>query len=270
MTSQEITLLKETNYVKKAQPKNDYWVDFNRKKINEVYLSKFGVNFNIIIYSQPDTESGFYIIPFSELQPLFKDEYLSKDATIANRKRWVITIKNHIFKVTNNPETADIKEYYSNIYLANKFDKQEEKNEFEIENKRQEINVRLKQSKFRRLVLENFEGTCSISNIKEENLLVASHIIPWADKKEVRLDPANGICLSVMYDKLFDKGYFTLSDELQIQVINDTSKLSSPLKEILKEINGRKIANPIQPIKTEYLKYHRENIFIERADLLNC
>ena len=35
-------------------------------------------------------------------------------------------------------------------------------------------------------------------------LLVASHIIPWSENKEERLNPTNGICLSSLYDKAFD------------------------------------------------------------------
>jgi hypothetical protein len=263
MTTQEIKELKTTNYVRVAQPHTNFWLDYAKSIIND-YKSKFGTNFNLIVYSKIDIDTDYYVIPFSEVQDLFKDEYLSKDKNSETGKRWVASIKNHIFKLTNNPISKDVKEYYANPYLTIKYDEQAESNEFEIENKRQEINVRLRQSKFRKGVLNNFNSTCCISNINEEDLLVASHIIPWADKKETRLDPTNGLCLSILYDKLFDKGYFTITDDLKIQTIQDTSNLSKPLVDILNSINGNPILTPNKAIKLDYLKYHQEKIFIDR------
>jgi hypothetical protein len=182
MTTQKIKELKKTNYVRVAQPHTNFWLDYAKSIIND-YKSKFGNNFNLIVYSQADIDTDYYVIPFVEVEDLFKDEYLSKDKDSESGRRWVANIKNHIFKLTNNPNTKDVKEFFANPYLTIKYDEQAETNEFEIENRRQEINVRLRQSKFRKGVLSNFNGTCCISNINEEDLLVASHIIPWADKK---------------------------------------------------------------------------------------
>ena len=146
MTTQEIQELKTKNYVRVAQPYTNFWLDYAKSKIND-YKSNFGNNFNLIVYSKPDISSDFYVIPFSEVEDLFKAEYLSKDKDSETGRRWVVNIKNHIFKITNNPTSKDIKEFYANPYWAIKFDEQAENNEFEIENKRQEINVRLRQSK---------------------------------------------------------------------------------------------------------------------------
>lgn len=112
--------------------------------------------------------------------------------------------------------------------------------------------------------MKNFNSVCCITNIKEESLLVASHIIPWCDKKETRLDPKNGLCLSILYDKLFDKGYFTLTNELKIITIKNIENLSESLIKILNGIDGTPIKQPIENIKTEYLEYHRKKIFLER------
>lgn len=213
MTKQELIQLKEKNYVRVAQPNTDYWLDFS-KKIILGYKAKFGSQFNIIVYSKPDIETDFYIIPFTAVESLFKEESLSKDKDVEVGRRLVANIKNHLFKITNNTVNIDVKGYLANPFLAEKYDEQIDTNEYEIENKRQEIYVRIKLSLFRKKVLANFKYTCCISGITEQELLIASHIIPWNDRKDCRLDPGNDLCLSIMYDKLFDKGYFTLSDKL--------------------------------------------------------
>jgi predicted restriction endonuclease len=86
----------------------------------------------------------------------------------------------------------------------------EDSNDYAIENAKREISVRIRQSKFRKDVLRNFNSKCCLTGISQPDLLVASHIIPWADKVEKRLDPKNGLCLFHLYDKLFDIGYFTI------------------------------------------------------------
>lgn len=262
MTSQEIQNLKATNYVRRAQPSNNYWVDFSKRKLKSDYLDKFGDNFNIIIYSQADTDTDFYVIPFRMLKNHFTDTFLSRDND--RTERWVLNIKNHILKVTNCPDTIDVKEYFSNPYFTNNYEDEDDKNDYEIENRKREINVRVKQSKFRRKVLENFNHQCCLSSIQEQELLVASHIVPWKDETTSRLDPANGLCLFVTYDKLFDQGYFTLTDDCKVLIVANLNSLSPSLQTILRELNGQQIKSPNRPINIDYIKYHRTKIFIDR------
>lgn len=64
---------------------------------------------------------------------------------------------------------------------------------------------RLKQGYFRNAVLNNFEGRCGVSGIGMRELLNASHILPWSTHPAERLDVRNGICLSSLYDRAFDR-----------------------------------------------------------------
>src|SRR6266550_4075025 len=50
-------------------------------------------------------------------------------------------------------------------------------NDYAIENRRIEINARLKQSVFRQRVLANFGGRCCLSGVTELELLTASHVV---------------------------------------------------------------------------------------------
>ncbi|MBO6532970.1 MAG: HNH endonuclease [Muricauda sp.] len=257
--------LKISNYALVAQPENNYWFAVSSKKLNDNYIKRFGDNFNLIIYSSREKDTNYYVIPFKVINHLFKEEFYSKDKkTTYSGKRWVGTIKNHILKITNNHNVVDVKEYFTNPYFLETQNLEEDLNDYEIENKRQEINVRINQSKFRNGVLDNFFYSCCISGISEPSLLVASHIIPWSHKKESRLDPRNGLCLSPLYDKLFDKGYFTISNDLRIITISSHENISKSLTQILNDINGKQISSPKKKIKIEYIEYHRKNIFLER------
>ena len=55
-------------------------------------------------------------------------------------------------------------------------------NDYAIENSKREIQVSIKQSTFRKKILKNFEHKCCLTGVTENDLLVASHIIPWATK----------------------------------------------------------------------------------------
>jgi hypothetical protein len=138
---------------------------------------------------------------------------------------------------------------------------EDDANDYAIENRRAEVEVRQKHSKFRREVVENFGKKCCLSGIQEESLLVASHIVPWNECVESRLDPANGLCLSVLYDRLFDRGYITFDDNLHVIITPLASKLSDATREILRSIDGLQACAPRRKIKTKYLSYHRKKKF---------
>ena len=130
------------------------------------------------------------------------------------------------------------------------------------------VKQRVNQNVFRTMILNNYESTCAITGINIPSMLIASHIIPWADDEENRLNPENGICLSPLYDKAFDKGYITFSpDDYRIC-------LSSALLEYESEeyfdkhfsiISGRQITLPIEHIPNrDFLAYHKEKVFMGR------
>jgi predicted restriction endonuclease len=57
-----------------------------------------------------------------------------------------------------------------------------------------------------------------MSGLSDSRLLIASHIVPWSSDKQIRLNPSNGLCLSAIHDRAFDKGLMTLSDDLKIVI----------------------------------------------------
>lgn len=117
-------------------------------------------------------------------------------------------------------------------------------------------------SVFRKKVLENFNNQCCLTGVKEKELLVASHIIPWSGKIETRLSPHNGLCLSVLYDSLFDKGYFTINEANEVIITSIIDSFSKQTQQWLAQISGQKLASPKKyKISKDALAYHRNNIF---------
>ena len=77
------------------------------------------------------------------------------------------------------------------------------------------MKTRVNQNVFRQIVVANYSGKCAISGIDMPELLFASHIIPWSKNEEERLNPENGICLSALYDKAFDKGLIAVNENIR-------------------------------------------------------
>ncbi len=115
------------------------------------------------------------------------------------------------------------------------------------------------QDEYRRKLLEECPF-CPITMINEESLLIASHIKPWAvsDSKE-RIDPNNGFILSPLYDKLFDRGYITFSNDKRVSISNWLSRQVRDRIGI-KENQFFQFL-PINDERASYLEYHRSTVF---------
>jgi hypothetical protein len=256
LNREQLTL---AHYVRIASPNTDYWVDFSYGKMQK-YLEK-GDDFFLIIIGDKSKVGDFYSIPFKYVAHLFSLDSLYQEP----RKRWIASIVHHQLQVRNASATIDVGEFYGAAYLlestySNVFHqiKEQEQNDYAIENRRIEIEGRQKQSVFRRRVLRNFEYKCCISGISEQDLLIASHIVPWADRIDSRLDPANGLCLFVLYDKLFELGYMTLDDQMRV-LVADSIDFSQELRAILQNVAGKRIAPPKEvKINLKYIRHHRK------------
>ncbi len=245
------------NYILKGNSKNK-WIGYQELVIENL-ITKFGDNFNIVLWSDESDENDYYCIPFVKIKHLF----IEKNKTTGKyTDRWTTTIFDHkLMMKANSSLSVDISEYYSKSLLP--VLNVEIDDDYYIENVKAEISIRSGQSKFRKGVLNNFENRCALTGICESNLLVASHIIPWAHKKESRGDFRNGICFYIELDSLFDKGYFSLTDDLKIIITEDISKLSDGLISILKDLNGKQLSHPKYPLKKDYLEYHRNKILLK-------
>jgi 5-methylcytosine-specific restriction protein A len=118
------------------------------------------------------------------------------------------------------------------------------------------VTSRVGQGYYRQQLLEKFGNRCAVTRTALSEILIASHIVPWAHSDdEARLDVDNGILLSPVYDALFDKCLISFGDEGDIII----SKLL--LKDDINML-GVNIAAKIlvdQGMK-KYLSKHRNNL----------
>ncbi len=137
--------------------------------------------------------------------------------------------------------------------------------DYSAENRSAQVKVRMKQNFFRKAVLSSYENKCCMSGIMSSQLLVASHIVPWAQDENNRLNPANGLCLSALHDKAFDKGLITVTPDLSIRISQflKNSESSKMVQDYLLNLEGKKISAPrkIAPDK-KFLEYHSTKIFL--------
>ncbi len=127
------------------------------------------------------------------------------------------------------------------------------------------INQRKKQYLFRRVVLSGYGEKCCMSGLSEPQLLVASHIVPWSKDKENRLNPSNGLCLSAIHDRAFDKGLITISSDFRVIVSRKLRQKSGDfLRDAILSLHHKQIALPdrFQP-KAEFLDWHRTTWFVD-------
>ncbi len=118
-------------------------------------------------------------------------------------------------------------------------------------------NNRKSQIKYRENLFSEFKR-CPFTHIDEFRLLIASHIKPHAvSNKKEQADPNNGLMLSPLYDKLFDKGFISFKDNGEL-LISDW--LSPRNKELISfEYSPKDLF--LNDQRKKYLEYHRENVF---------
>lgn len=129
-----------------------------------------------------------------------------------------------------------------------------------LEKRNKEINrARIGQGKYREMLLEECMF-CPITLINEEKLLVASHIKPWAASNDKeKIDPKNGLLLSSLYDRLFDQGFITFTDDKKMIVSNWLNKTNQKRIGLVNEKYYPHL--PIDEKRMEYLDYHRNIVF---------
>ncbi len=164
--------------------------------------------------------------------------------------------------------------FESEMLLAQKFPSEDTivkkvEKEIEFENKTgkevlRSVKTRVNQAFFRKVIVSIYDSRCAVSNIDLPELLRASHIIPWAKSEKERVNPANGICLSALYDRAFDEGFMTISEDYTIIFSDRLRKIKD--EKAYETFFGNYKNQPMNlPTKfypsQEFLKFHREIIF---------
>lgn len=81
--------------------------------------------------------------------------------------------------------------------------------------------IRVNQSVFRKVIINNYFHSCAVCGLNVTSLLVASHILKWSENKMERLNPTNGLCLCSIHDKAFELGYLGINSDYKILISRD-------------------------------------------------
>lgn len=135
-----------------------------------------------------------------------------------------------------------------------------EETEKQIEEKMETIKRgRDGQQKYREMLLEQCPF-CPFTMVADDRLLIASHIKPWAvaDEKE-RVDPYNGYMLTPTYDRLFDQGFITFTEDRRVHISNFLSNRTC--RQLGLENNKFIQMLPMDEKRVKYLEFHRQSVF---------
>lgn len=150
------------------------------------------------------------------------------------------------------------------VQVSDESDELLEPDEFTGETRQAVTEQRIKQHFFRRAVLSSYGGRCCMSGMSESRLLVASHIVPWREDKKNRLNPSNGLCLSAIHDRAFDKGLITVNDDFQVIVSDELKRRNDTLlNAVFLPLEGLRVALPERFAPNPcFLAWHRTNLYV--------
>ncbi|MDA8015689.1 MAG: HNH endonuclease [Gammaproteobacteria bacterium] len=126
------------------------------------------------------------------------------------------------------------------------------------------VRERVNQEFFRKAILSSYDQKCCITGLDQTELLIASHIVPWKQNAQERLNPQNGLCLNALHDKAFDRGLITVSTDYQVVLSSAIRRLEAgeAVKNFLVKFHGKEISTPEKfAPKKEFLQYHNNEIF---------
>ncbi|MGB3525860.1 MAG: HNH endonuclease [Flavobacteriales bacterium] len=118
--------------------------------------------------------------------------------------------------------------------------------------------IRTTQKRFRYMVLEQWDYRCAVTN--SGLMLTAAHIKPWSKSDdEERQNPFNGLCLSPLYDRAFDKGLITFANDGKL-----TASDKVPMKELkLVGISNTARLTGLVTRHKSFLDFHRKEVWLK-------
>jgi len=117
------------------------------------------------------------------------------------------------------------------------------------------VTSRVGQGMYRKRIIHRWEYQCAVTGFDKLDVLIASHILPWAEASdEQRLDVHNGLLLSPAYDALFDRHLISFENNGKI-ILSD--KIQAEAFERIKVLGNEKIKN-LSEENHFYLDMHRE------------
>lgn len=113
------------------------------------------------------------------------------------------------------------------------------------------------QSRLRQLTLANYDWCCALCDVRDQDILVASHVVRWSDDQDAQGRLSNVICLCRMHDALFESGHIAIADDLRVL---RSKPAGSTVVDYLQSTAQRLRSPKSHPPIPEYLRQHRQRI----------
>ncbi len=117
------------------------------------------------------------------------------------------------------------------------------------------VRQRKGQARIHKLTIENYRSCCAVCDVADPVLLVASHIVGWAEAPEHRGNLSNVICLCRIHDALFEAGYWSLDDSLSL--LKKESVVSKTIRLLLDGMISFRLPMKYPPVQG-FVRHHRE------------
>jgi putative restriction endonuclease len=127
----------------------------------------------------------------------------------------------------------------------------------------QEVQVRINQYVFRKMVLKDYHQTCCLTGLTVPEILRASHISEWAKDEPNRMNPENGLCLSATYDAAFDRHLISFDDDYRLILAPSLKEYytNEAFKKFFVNLQGRRIMLPQKFLPSKkLLELHRKQM----------
>lgn len=123
------------------------------------------------------------------------------------------------------------------------------------------VKTRLRQSEFRKNLLEYWEEQCAVTGCNLTKILIASHTKPWSQctTNQESVSKYNGLLLTPNLDRLFDQGLISFDNHGTIMISPAIPENEFDRLGISQDMKLRKI----EIGHIDYLTYHRRFIFRE-------
>jgi hypothetical protein len=117
------------------------------------------------------------------------------------------------------------------------------------------VTTRVGQGAYRKRIIHRWEYECAVTKFDKLDILVASHIVPWAQANDFeRLDVDNGILLSPVYDALFDRQLVTFENSGGIVL---STKIEPAAYEKI-GVTGKERISKLKQSNLIYLEQHQK------------
>ncbi len=126
------------------------------------------------------------------------------------------------------------------------------------------VRAREGQRSFSDRVRANYGRRCSFPgcDVVEDRFLAGVHIARWSDEPELRGKLWKGLCLCLMHDWAFERGFFTIAEDLSVAVIRQSAQVAGSrwCQQHLFPYGGQSILSGQVPPDRRALRHHWSRI----------